>query len=78
MKIQFVEDRRVIARRWSVRLAKIGAAAMAGWGSLTAAGLVSSVPAWVAQVAAASILVCITGAAYLKQPDPKEKTDDSQ
>ena len=78
MKLELVDDKEAIERRWSVRLAKIGAAAMAGWGSLTAAGLVGSVPAWVSQAVAALVLVCITGAAYLKQPAAEEKKDDAQ
>lgn len=72
MKMRLVDDKGVIHKRWSVKLAKIGAAVMAGWAALTSAGLVGSVPPWVAQGAAAVILVCICGAAYLKQPDPEE------
>ncbi|EJN09395.1 hypothetical protein PMI40_00843 [Herbaspirillum sp. YR522] len=69
MKFQFVEDKDAIHRRWSVRLAKVGAAAMAGWAALTTAGLVGAVPAWIAQIVAGVILVCVCGAAYLKQPE---------
>ncbi|AYR23038.1 hypothetical protein [Herbaspirillum rubrisubalbicans] len=73
MKIQLVDDKGLIHRRWSVRLAKVGAAVMAGWAALTSAGLGSTLPIWVAQVVAGVILVCICGAAYLKQPEPAEK-----
>lgn len=76
MKIQLVDDKGVIHRRWSVRLAKIGAAVMAGWAALTSAGLGSTLPIWVAQAVAGLILVCICGAAYLKQPE--QKGDDHE
>lgn len=79
MKVQLVDDKGIIHKRWSVRLAKIGAATMAGWAALTSAGLVSAVPAWVAQAVAGMILVCICGAAYLKQPAADEpESDDGQ
>lgn len=74
MKLQIVDNIADIERRWSVRLAKVGAAIMAGWGALTGLGLVSAVPEWVPQVVAGVILVTIAGAAYLKQP---EKRDDN-
>lgn len=76
MKIRLVDDKGVIHRRWSVRLAKIGAAVMAGWAALTSAGLGSTLPIWVAQAVAGLILVCICGAAYLKQPEQGEKEGD--
>lgn len=78
MKIQFVDDKGAIHRRWSVRLAKAGAAVMAGWAALTSAGLGSTLPTWLAQAVAGVILVCICGAAYLKQPDPAEKGQDNE
>ncbi|MCI1005198.1 hypothetical protein [Herbaspirillum sp. C7C8] len=78
MKIRLVDDKGVIHRRWSVRLAKIGAAVMAGWAALTSAGLGSTLPIWVAQAVAGLILVCICGAAYLKQPEPAEKGQDNE
>lgn len=78
MRIQLVDDKGVIHRRWSVRLAKIGAAAMAGWAALTSTGLGGTLPIWVAQAAAGVILVCICGAAYLKQPEPAEKGQDDE
>ncbi len=76
MKIQLVDDKAAIHRRWSVRLAKVGAAVMAGWAALTSAGLGGTLPIWVAQGVAGLILVCICGAAYLKQPAPAENGDD--
>ncbi|WP_141106978.1 hypothetical protein [Herbaspirillum aquaticum] len=76
MKIQLVDDKSVIHRRWSVQLAKIGAAGMIGWGALTTAGLGSTLPIWVAQTVAGVILVCICGSAYLKQPEQSEKEGD--
>lgn len=79
MKIQLVDDKDAIHRRWSVRLAKLGAAVMAGWAALTSAGLGSTLPIWVAQAVAGMILVCICGAAYLKQPAAAEpESDDGQ
>ena len=73
MKMQLVDDKGVIQRRWSVRLATVGVAVMAAWAALTSAGLGSTLPIWVAQAVAGIILVCICGAAYLKQPEPTEK-----
>ena len=51
---------------------------MAGWAALTSAGLGSTLPTWLAQAVAGVILVCICGAAYLKQPDPAEKGNDNE
>lgn len=76
VKIQFVDDKGAIHRRWSVRLAKVGAAVMGGWAALTAAGLGSTLPIWVAQAVAGLIFMCICGAAYLKQPEQGEKEGD--
>jgi len=74
MKFNRVSDTARISKRWSVILAKVGGAVGLGWGALTAAGLVPTVPAWVAQVAAGVIFVCIAAAAYLKQGNLPEQT----
>lgn len=70
-----VDDIEAISRRWSVRIVKVGAALSAGWLALTAAGMTPSVPEWVPQLIAGFIFAGAATAAYLKQPEKKDKSD---
>lgn len=70
-----VDDIEAISRRWSVKLVKVGTALSAGWLALTAVGLTPSVPSWVPQLVAGFIFAGAMLAAYLKQPEKKDKCD---
>jgi hypothetical protein len=78
MKLELVDDVEAIARRWSVRLAKVGAALSLGWAGLQVAGLVDKVPGWVSQIIAGIVFGGIASVAYFKQPEIEERKAASE
>lgn len=72
--MNFVADVEQITKRWSVKLAKLGAALSMAYAALAAAGLTGSIPPWVAQAIAGVIFVGVALAAYLKQGNLPDTT----
>lgn len=75
--MKLVDDIEATSKRWSVQIMKLGTAATAAWLAVTAAGLASSVPAWVPQAVAGLVFLGGVIAAYLPQSNLPQAPKDA-